>query len=111
MKKSSPRRAFCFKISIERARRSDSSSSLIVPFMPNNNRSFGCVVHRFILIDDHSANQATKFDQRVPVAPVASQTRHLDANTAPTRPSQIAASSFSKPDDRRPNPSGQGRHR
>ena len=41
VKKSSPRRALCFRASIERARRSDSSSSLIVPFMPSNNRSFG----------------------------------------------------------------------
>ena len=31
-----------------------------------------------ILIDDHRANQTAKLDQRVPVAPVARQTRRLD---------------------------------
>src|SRR3954469_12157642 len=31
-----------------------------------------------ILIDDHRADQTTKLDQRVPVAPVARQTRRLD---------------------------------
>jgi K+-sensing histidine kinase KdpD len=36
-----PRRAFCFGASWERWRNSDSSSSLIVPFMPSSKRSFG----------------------------------------------------------------------
>src|SRR6266446_8455153 len=31
-----------------------------------------------ILIDDHRADQTAKLDQRVPVAPVARQTRRLD---------------------------------
>src|SRR5258706_12258773 len=31
-----------------------------------------------ILIDDNGANQTTKLDQRVPIAPVARQTRRLD---------------------------------
>ncbi|ESY63045.1 hypothetical protein X743_33640 [Mesorhizobium sp. LNHC252B00] len=31
-----------------------------------------------ILIDDHRVNQTAKFDQRVPVASVARQTRHFD---------------------------------
>ena len=35
-----PRRAFCRNASSERARRSDSSSSLIAPFMPSSSRSF-----------------------------------------------------------------------
>src|SRR6476660_7940514 len=33
---------------------------------------------RSILIDDHRADQAAKFDQRVPVASVARQARRLD---------------------------------
>jgi hypothetical protein len=47
--------------------------------MPSNNRSFGW--RGFIgpiLIDDHRADQTTKLDQRVPVAPIARQTRRLD---------------------------------
>ena len=39
---SAPRRAFCFNASCERWRNSDSSSSLIVPFIPSNSRSLGC---------------------------------------------------------------------
>ncbi|MER8589723.1 recombinase family protein [Mesorhizobium sp. M1338] len=35
------RRAFCFRASIERARRIESSSSLIVPFMPSSSLSLG----------------------------------------------------------------------
>src|SRR5450759_4376047 len=31
-----------------------------------------------ILIDDHRTNQTAKLDQRVPVAPIARQTRRLD---------------------------------
>src|SRR5215471_4739420 len=31
-----------------------------------------------VLVDDNRANQTTKLDQRVPVAPVARQTRRLD---------------------------------
>ncbi|MET3524751.1 hypothetical protein ABID25_006622 [Mesorhizobium abyssinicae] len=35
------RRAFSFRASIERARRTESSSSLIVPFMPSSSLSLG----------------------------------------------------------------------
>ena len=41
LKNNSPRRAFWRKASRERCRNSDSSISLIVPFMPSSNRSFG----------------------------------------------------------------------
>jgi transposase len=41
LRKSSPRRAFCFIASAERRLNTESSISLIVPFMPSRSRSLG----------------------------------------------------------------------
>src|SRR3954467_6929678 len=64
-----------------------------------------------ILIDDQRADQPAELEQRVPVAPVAGEpprgrgSREASIETtAPTRPSQIAASSFSKPGREIPEP-------
>ena len=57
-----------------------------------------------VLVDDQRADQAAELEQRVPVATVARQPRCLDETTAPTRPSQIAASNFSKPGRAMPEP-------
>ena len=79
VRKSSPRRAFCFRASSERWRNSDSSISLIVPFMPSSRRSFGMPrIVDAVLVDDQRADQAAELQQRVPVAPVAGEPRRLD---------------------------------
>ena len=83
---------------MERWRKTESSISLIVPFMPSNNRSFG----------EAGSYTPSSSTMTVPTRPQNSrrvcQSRPLRARrdastdmTAPTRPSQIAASSLSKP--------------
>ena len=84
--------------SIDRWRNVDSSISLIVPFMPSNSLSFG----------ERGSKMASSSTSNVPTTPQNSssvcQSRPLRAKrdassdtTALTRPSQIAASSFSNP--------------
>src|SRR5271157_465237 len=59
---------------MERWRKTESSISLIVPFLPSNNRSFGVYA---VFVDDDRAEQAAKLQQGVPVTPVAGQARRL----------------------------------
>ena len=72
---SSPRRAFCFNASSERWRSSDSSISLMVPFMPSRRRSLGWRGSKMqILVDDQRADEAAERQERVPVAAIACET-------------------------------------
>ena len=61
------------------------------------------IVHA-VFIDDQRPDQAAELQQRVPVASIAGEARSSIDTTAPTRPSQIAARSFSNPGRETPEP-------
>jgi len=109
---SAPRRAFCFNASCERWRNSDSSSSLIVPFIPSNKPIIGMPrIVDSVLVDDDRSHYPQNSINVCQSRPLRASRDTSIASTAPTRASQIAASKRSKPAERCRRPNGQDHRR
>jgi len=81
-----------------RERRTPSSNSLMLPFMPSNKRSLGARVVDAIEINDAGIDEAAQLEQMMasPVRCGRDEMRQSKA-AAPISPAQRPATSFSKP--------------
>src|SRR5882672_11787791 len=60
-------------------RKTDTSISLIMPFIPKSSRSLGHPrIIDAVLIDDHRADESTEFEECVPITTIARQSGGLD---------------------------------